>query len=62
MIARLIRWSIDNRILIVITSLVVAALAVGGLAIAYGRTTKDLRARNLVERGVLVLLMLALAS
>jgi Cu(I)/Ag(I) efflux system membrane protein CusA/SilA len=28
MIARLIRWSIDNRILIVITSLMVAALGV----------------------------------
>ncbi|MDP5216207.1 phosphate ABC transporter permease subunit PstC [Ruegeria sp. 2205SS24-7] len=40
-------------------TLIVALLAVAGLAIAYARTHKDFRARNVVERGILVLLILA---
>lgn len=34
-------------------------LAIIGLALAYGRTDKDFRARNVVERGVMALLILA---
>lgn len=40
-------------------TIVVAALALFGLAAAYTRTHKDFRARNVVERGVLALLILA---
>ncbi|TDK45088.1 phosphate ABC transporter permease subunit PstC [Antarcticimicrobium luteum] len=40
-------------------TLVVAALTLGGLGFAYARTNKDFRARNVVERGVLALLILA---
>ena len=37
----------------------VALLALGGLAFAYSKTNKDFRARNVVERGVMALLILA---
>jgi len=40
-------------------TVVVALLALGGFAWAYARTHKDFRARNVVERGVLALLILA---
>ncbi|WP_417471790.1 phosphate ABC transporter permease subunit PstC [Leisingera sp.] len=40
-------------------TVVVALLALGGFAWAYTRTHKDFRARNVVERGVLALLILA---
>ncbi|MEY8798972.1 phosphate ABC transporter permease subunit PstC [Leisingera sp. XS_AS12] len=40
-------------------TVVVALLALGGFAWAYARTHKDFRARNVVERGVLALLVLA---
>ncbi|MEW2913605.1 phosphate ABC transporter permease subunit PstC [Leisingera sp. JC11] len=40
-------------------TVVVALLALGGFAWAYGRTHKDFRARNVVERAVLALLILA---
>jgi phosphate transport system permease protein len=40
-------------------TLVVGLLALGGLAVSYTRTHKDYRARNVVERGVLALLILA---
>ncbi|MFW8593113.1 phosphate ABC transporter permease subunit PstC [Cribrihabitans neustonicus] len=40
-------------------SVVVVLLAVGGFAVAYGKTHKDFRARNAVERGILGLLILA---
>lgn len=40
-------------------TVVVALLALGGFVWAYGRTHKDFRARNVVERGVLALLILA---
>ncbi|MCA0873383.1 phosphate ABC transporter permease subunit PstC [Seohaeicola saemankumensis] len=38
---------------------VIGMLAAGGLAFAYTRTNKDFRARNVVEQGVLALLILA---
>jgi phosphate transport system permease protein len=38
---------------------IVAILAIGGLALAYSKTHKDFRARNVVERGVLALLIFA---
>ncbi len=40
-------------------TITVAALALAGLAFAYLRTDKDFRARNVVERGMLALLLLA---
>ena len=40
-------------------TVVVLLLAIGGLALAYTRTHKDFRARNVVERGVLGLLIIA---
>lgn len=40
-------------------SIVVAALGFAGLAYAYSRTHKDFRARNVVEQGILALLILA---
>ncbi|WP_146345436.1 phosphate ABC transporter permease subunit PstC [Falsiphaeobacter marinintestinus] len=40
-------------------SIVVAVLAIAGLALAYLKTDKDFRARNTVERGILLLLLLA---
>ncbi|MFW8634706.1 phosphate ABC transporter permease subunit PstC [Cribrihabitans pelagius] len=40
-------------------SVVVVLLALGGFAVAYGKTHKDFRARNVVERGILGLLILA---
>ncbi len=40
-------------------SILVTLLAAGGLAWAYSRTHKDFRARNVVERGILALLILA---
>ncbi|MEX0301053.1 MAG: phosphate ABC transporter permease subunit PstC [Leisingera sp.] len=40
-------------------SVVVALLALGGFAWAYSKTHKDFRARNVVERGVMALLILA---
>lgn len=40
-------------------TIVVALLAIGGLAVSYARTHKDYRARNVVEQGVLALLILA---
>ena len=42
-----------------VMTLVVLLLAIGGLALAYTRTHKDFRARNVVERGVLGLLIIA---
>ena len=42
-----------------VMTVVVLLLAVGGLALAYTRTHKDFRARNVVERGVLGLLIIA---
>lgn len=51
------RWL--NRVGRKLMTVVVAAVALGGLALAYFRTDKDLRARNVVERGVLALLVLA---
>ncbi|WP_109464549.1 phosphate ABC transporter permease subunit PstC [Albibacillus kandeliae] len=40
-------------------TIVVGLLAIGGLALAFSRTNKDFRARNVVERGVMALLILA---
>ncbi|TMV08555.1 phosphate ABC transporter permease subunit PstC [Ruegeria sediminis] len=40
-------------------SIVVAVLALGGLAWSYSQTHKDFRARNVVEKGVLALLVVA---
>ena len=40
-------------------TIAVVALALGGLAYSYVATNKDFRARNVVERGVLALLILA---
>lgn len=40
-------------------NVVVAVLAIGGLVLAYSKTHKDFRARNVVERGVLALLIFA---
>ncbi|MGR3759431.1 phosphate ABC transporter permease subunit PstC [Roseobacteraceae bacterium NS-SX3] len=40
-------------------TVLVGLLALGGFGWAYTRTNKDLRARNLVERGVMALLVLA---
>ncbi|SFT68942.1 phosphate ABC transporter permease subunit PstC [Sedimentitalea nanhaiensis] len=40
-------------------SIIVAALALGGLTLAYTRTHKGFRARNVVERAILALLILA---
>ena len=42
-----------------VMTVVVLLLAIGGLALAYTRTHKDFRARNVVERGVLGLLIIA---
>ena len=42
-----------------IMTVVTVLLALGGLAFAYGRTNKDFRARNVVEQGILALLILA---
>ncbi|WP_164658983.1 phosphate ABC transporter permease subunit PstC [Tropicibacter sp. Alg240-R139] len=42
-----------------VMTIVVALLALGGLAVSYARTHKDYRARNVVEQGVLALLILA---
>ena len=42
-----------------VMTIVVALLALGGLALSYARTHKDYRARNVVEQGVLALLILA---
>ncbi len=47
--------SVANIAMIVI----VGMLAAGGLAFSYARTNKDFRARNVVEQGVLALLILA---
>ena len=40
-------------------SIAVTVLALGGLAYSYAATNKDFRARNVVERGILALLILA---
>jgi phosphate transport system permease protein len=40
-------------------TVVTVLLALGGLAFAYSRTHKDFRARNVVERGVMALLIVA---
>ncbi|TNJ40669.1 phosphate ABC transporter permease subunit PstC [Phaeobacter sp. B1627] len=42
-----------------IMTIVVALVAVGGFAWSYGRTHKDFRARNVVEQGIMALLIIA---
>ncbi|MDK3018281.1 phosphate ABC transporter permease subunit PstC [Pseudodonghicola flavimaris] len=53
------RYRVINSTGHLLMTLVVGALALGGLAFSYLRTNKDFRARNVVERGVLALLVLA---
>lgn len=43
----------------IIMSVIVGLLAMVGFACAYGRTHKDFRARNVVEQGIMALLILA---
>ncbi|MFV1593212.1 phosphate ABC transporter permease subunit PstC [Phaeobacter sp. JH20_36] len=43
----------------IIMSVIVGLLAIVGFAWAYGRTHKDFRARNVVEQGIMALLVLA---
>ncbi|OIQ27799.1 MAG: phosphate ABC transporter permease subunit PstC [Alphaproteobacteria bacterium MedPE-SWcel] len=40
-------------------TIVVALVAIGGFAWSYGRTHKDFRARNVVEQGIMALLIIA---